>query len=211
MKLTTAKIAGLLYLGLAITGAVSYLYASQNLLVVNDVAATASNLTSKESLARIGIATELALVVFQALAAVWFYKLFKKKDSFSAGLIGVFGMVNAITILIASAAWYGSLQAALGGQIEQVGLLYGLHENIWLVSKLFFGLWLIPMGVAVWAAKMPKVLGWILVLGGVGYVLSAFTSVLMPGAQSLTEALPFFATIGELWMIGYLLFKPVKQ
>lgn len=207
MKISTGKLAGLAYLGLAITGAVSFLYANQNLYVMGDAAATAKNLVEQESLARIGIATELALVVLQALAAVWFYKFFKKKDEFSAWLIAVFGMVNAIAIMISSAAWYSALNAALAGQTDQVGLLYNLHENIWLVSKLFFGLWLIPMGLAVWSAKMPKVLGWILVLGGVGYVLSAFTSVLLPDAKALTEALPFFATIGELWMIGYLLFK----
>lgn len=210
MKLTTAKITGLLYLGLAIAGAGSFLYANQNLLVANDVAATASNLTSNESLARFGIAAELALVVLQALAAVWFYKLFKKKDSFSAGLIGVFGMVNAIAILIASAAWYGALNAALGGQIDQVGLLYGLHENIWLVASLFFGLWLIPMGVASKKAGFPKALGWILILGGIGYVLSTFSTILLPSQTTLSDALPLFATIGEFWMIGYLLFKKVN-
>lgn len=210
MKLTTAKIAGLLYLGLAVAGAASYLYANQNLYVANNVVETANNLVANESVARFGIAAELALVVLQALAAFWFYKLFKKKDSFSAVLIAAFGMVNAIGIMIASAAWFGALNAALAGQTDQVGLLYNLHENIWLVSSLFFGLWLIPMGVASIKAKFPKALGWILVLGGVGYLLSTFTAVLLPDATTLTDMLPFFATIGELWMIGYLLFKPVK-
>lgn len=211
MKLTTAKTAGLLYLGLAVTGAASYLVVSKNLYVDGDAVATSANLVSDEVLARLGIVTELALVVFQALAAVWFYKLFQKKDSFAAGLIAVFGMVNAVAIMIASAAWFGALNAALASQVDQSQLLYNLHENIWLVSALFFGLWLIPMGYAAKAAKMPVALAWILMLGGIGYVLSALTSVLLPDQTTLNDLLPMLATVGEFWMIGYLLLVPFKS
>ncbi len=210
MKLSTAKLAGLLYLGLAITGAVSFLYANKNLYVSGDAAATTVNLVGHEIMARVGIAMELALVVFQALAAVWFYRLFRRTAPFAAGLIAVFGMVNAIAIMIASATWLVALNSALVGQASQAQLLYDLHEYIWQVSALFFGLWLIPMGYAARAAKFPVALAWILILGGVGYVLSAFTSVLLPDATGLTDALPMLATVGEFWMIGYLLIKPVK-
>jgi|AntRauTorckE6833_2_1112554.scaffolds.fasta_scaffold00084_25 hypothetical protein len=211
MKLNTSRITALLYLGLAVAGAVSFLYANQKLFVEGDALATSSNLVGNEGLARFGIAVEMALVVFQALVAVWFYKLFRKKDTFVAGLIAIFGMVNAIAIMIASAMWLSSLNAAIANQPEQSLLLYNLHENIWLVSSLFFGLWLIPMGYAVKLSKMPVALAWILILGGTGYILSAFISILLPEQSTLTELLPFFATIGELWIIGYLLIKPLEE
>lgn len=211
MKLTTAKITGLLYLGVAVTGVVSYLYASQNLYVAGNAAKTAANLVADESLARVGIAAELALVVFQALAGLWFFKLFKKRDAFNAGLIAVFSMVNAIAIMIASAFWLGALNAALANNSSQAQLLYNMHENVWAVSALFFGLWLIPMGVVVKKSKMPRALAWILILGGLGYVISAFTTTLWPAQSSLNDALPMLATVGEFWIIGYLLFKPVKD
>lgn len=210
MKLTTAQTTGLLYLGVAVTGVLAFLFASSQLYVDGNGAETAANVVSREGLARFGLAAELALVVFQALAAVWFYKLFAKADQFHARLIAIFGMVNAIAILIASAAWYGALQSALAGQASQTQLLFDLHNNIWSVSALFFGLWLIPMGYAAKAAKLPVALAWILILGGAGYVLSAFTQVLLPTMTGLTSALPMLATVGEFWMIGYLLFKPVK-
>jgi len=211
MKLNTSRITALLYLGLAVAGAVSFLYANQKLFVEGDALATSSNLVGNEGLARFGIAVEMALVVFQALVAVWFYKLFRKKDTFVAGLIAIFGMVNAIAIMIASAMWLSSLNAAIANQPEQSLLLYNLHENIWLVSSLFFGLWLIPMGYAVKLSKMPVALAWILILGGTGYILSAFISILLPEQSTLTELLPFFATIRELWIIGYLLIKPLEE
>lgn len=209
--MTTARVTGLLYLGVAVTGAVSFLFANQKLFVDGDAVATATNLVNNEGLARLGIAFEIALVSFQALVAVWFYKLFRKKDSLTAGLIAVFGMVNAIAILIASAVWLGALNYALDSQADLAMLLYNIHENIWLVASLFFGLWLIPMGVMVKKYRMPKVLSWILILGGIGYVLSTFSMIVWPDQKTLADSLPLFATIGEFWIIGYLLFKDVKE
>lgn len=211
MKLTTARETGLLYLGLTITGMLAFLYARNQIFVDGDAVKTSANLVEKENLARFGIALEVALVGFQALTALWFYKLFSKKDSFKAGLIAVFGMVNAITILVASAMWLGALQVSLdGGEPSLSQLLFNIHENLWVVGKLFFGLWLIPMAILSKQVKMPRPIFWLLIAGGAGYILSTFTSILLPEQTTLTESLPMFATIGELWLVGYLLFKPVK-
>ena len=93
-----------------------------------------------------------------------------------------------------------------GDATGQVHLLIGLSDNLWVAGGLFFGLWLVPMGVLVLrSAGMPRLLGWLLVGGGVGYVLSAFVAALSPGAQPVADALTVPATIGEVWMVGYLL------
>jgi hypothetical protein len=211
MKLTTAKWTGLFYLGLAVMGVFAFLFARDQLFVAGDAAQTTANLVNDESLARFGIAAEVLIVGFQALAAVWFYKLFKKKDSFAAGLIAAFGMVNAIVILAASAFWLMALNTALAsGASDTVQTLFEAHETLWQVGTLFFGLWLLPMAYMAHKYNMPKVMVWFLVAGGVGYVLSTFTGILLPEQTTLTEALPMPATIGEFWMIGYLLFKGVK-
>ncbi len=219
IKLTTARTTGLIYLGLALTGFFAFLFARQHLYVDGNAFKTSTNLVDNEMLARWGIAAEVALVGFQALAAVWFYKLFRKKDSFGAGLIAIFGMVNAGAILIASALWLVALNAAVSGgamispagdQAATAQLLFGLHESIWLVSGLFFGLWLLPMGYMASRYNMPRALTYFLYVGGVGYILSTFVLIVAPGQTSLAEILPIPATIGEFWIIGYLLFKPVE-
>jgi hypothetical protein len=58
---------------------------------------------------------------------------------------------------------------------------------------------------------MPRALGWILVGGGIGYLLSAFVRYLAPDAPVVADALAFPATVGELWMIGYLLVRGVRR
>jgi hypothetical protein len=210
-QLTTARITGLLYLGLALTGMFAFLFAQGNIYVEGNAVQTSANLIEKETLARFGIAAELALVGFQALAAVWFYKLFRKKDEFAAGLIAVFGTVNAIVILVATAMWFGALNAALDNQVANAQLLFDLHSNLWAVGNLFFGLWLVPMGYLVRVAKMPRALSWFLFAGGIGYIAAGFATILLADPKLLPELLPLPATVGEFWIIGYLLFKSVKE
>lgn len=207
--LTNTRITGLFYIGLALTGMFTYLFARSNIFVAGDAAATTSNLLEKGTLARLGIAFELVLVALQALTAVWFYKLFATTNRFAAGLIAAFGLVNAGTILISSAMWLSALNAANAGETATSVLsLFNLHESIWLVAGIFFGLWLIPMGYLAAKSKMPKALASFLVAGGVGYILSVLIIIVLPDQKTLSEVMAFPATVGEFWMIGYLLLKP---
>jgi uncharacterized protein DUF4386 len=48
-----------------------------------------------------------------------------------------------------------------------------------------------------------------LIAGGVGYPLSAFVRYLVPGSEGVVDALALPATVGEVWMIGYLLVRGV--
>lgn len=211
---TTARTTGLLYLGLAITGIVAFLYAKERLYVAFDPMATAENLRSQAQLARIGIAAELALVAFQAIAAVWFFRLFYKIHLTAALGLALFGTVNAILILISGAFWLQALETSqqmpLSTEIAATVLqLFNIHEVLWLVGKLFFGLWLIPMGYLSILAHMPRGVTWFLIGGGVGYMLSLLLNILAPEfAPSAVKMMTIPATIGEFWMIGYLLFKP---
>jgi hypothetical protein len=211
----TARITGLLYLGLAIAGTLGYLLIRSQLFVADDPGATLANLVEHESLARAGVLLELLVVVTQALAAVWFYRLFRTADSFAAGGIAAFGLVNAVAILVSAALLGTAVQLALdpiGDAAATVQLLYLISGNLWGVGGLFFGLWLIPMGWCVLRSGwMPRVLGWILVGGGIGYVLSAFIRYLAPDAVVIADALAYPATVGELWMVGYLLVRGVRR
>jgi len=58
---------------------------------------------------------------------------------------------------------------------------------------------------------MPRPLGWVLVSGGIGYVLSAFIRYLAPEAQVVADALAYPATVGEFWIIIYLLTIGVRR
>lgn len=217
----TARATGLLYLGLAITGMLGFVVVRAQLVVDGDPAATLANLTDRESLARLGVMLELGIVLTQTLCALWFFRLFRSVDAFAAGCIAVFGVVNAVAIMV-SAATLGAAVEIAGGAAgsatddaiaaDAVGLLYLVSDQLWAVGGIFFGLWLIPMG---WLARrsgwMPSALGWVLMVGGVGYVLSAFAAYAVESAETVTLVLTLPATVGELWMIGYLLVVGIRR
>ena len=108
------------------------------LYVAEDPRGTLSNLVEHTSMARLGIVLELGIVLTQALVAVWFYRLFRSVDTFAAGLVAVFGMVNAVAILGSAAVLATALDVAderslavSGGAAATVQLLY--------VSAVIFG------------------------------------------------------------------------
>jgi hypothetical protein len=215
----TARTTGLLYLGLAITGLLGFMLIRNQLFVADDAEATVANLMQRESLARLGIVLEMGVVITQALVAVWFYRLFRGVNSFAAASLAAFGLVNATAILVSAALLATALEVSQdpsltqsGGAATTVQLLYVICANLWIVSGIFFGLWLIPMG---WLARrsgwMPNMLGWILMIGGIGYVANAFLTYLTPNAGPAVGLLTIPATIGELWMVGYLCLRGIRR
>jgi hypothetical protein len=206
-----AQLTGLAYLVIFVSGIVGFLLIRRQLYVPDDAMRTAANLVAHEGLARLGIAADLVTVLAQALAAVGFFLVFRRVDSAGAGSITAFGLVNCVVLLVAAAFSATALQVALRGgptSASEALTLYDLNAATWNAAGLFFGLWLIPMGwLTLRSGSMPRVLGWILVVGGVVSVLGTFVSVLAPDASVLAGVLPLAVIPGEVWMIGYLLIK----
>lgn len=216
--LRTARTTGLLYLGMGVTAVLGFLLIRNQLYVADDQAVTLANLTDREALARAGVVLEVATVGLQTLVALWFFRLFRGVGAFAAGAIAVFGVMNAVAIL-GSAAMLGlTIELVHGGQVvtgdpaAAVQSLYVASESFWAAGNLFFGLWLVPMGwLAVRSGWFPRPLGWLLAVGGVGYVASALAGYLLPDAELLAGALVVPATIGEFWIIGYLVVIGVRR
>ncbi|MEU4625814.1 DUF4386 domain-containing protein [Actinoplanes sp. NPDC023801] len=201
-----ARTTGMFYLGLAISGMLGFFVTRPRLYDADDPAATLANLTGHPNLATALVVFELLIVLTQALTAAWFYRLFRTTDPVSAAGIAAFGLINS-TLILVSAGLLGTANSIaadpFGDAANTVQLLFTISGQLWIVGAVFFGLWLIPMGTAVLnTGLMPKALGWILVASGVGYVLHAFVRF---------DPLTYLATIGEFWIIGYLLIFGVRK
>ena len=98
-----------------------------------------------------------------------------------------------------------------GDAAAGVQTLYLISGNLWVAGNLFFGLWLVP-----WArARSPPGGCPATRPGSSSPAVSATCSagsalVLAPGGTVLTSILTIPATIGEFWMLGYLL-DPRRQ
>ncbi|MGJ8868836.1 DUF4386 family protein, partial [Salmonella enterica] len=96
--------------------------------VAGDPSTTLSNLVEHETIARTRLLFEFLIVVSQALAAVWFYKLFKDIRHDAAWALAAWGMMNAAAIMISA--------MAMGGAIEVASSTQAMNEKI-IMTQLF--------------------------------------------------------------------------
>lgn len=216
----TARTTGIWYLMMAITGILGFMVFHSQIFVSGNPEQTLSNLVALESTARIRLLLEFAIVLSQALTAVWFFKLFKDNYEWEAWTLGIWGMVNAVAIMISAI----SIASAIGiansdisiteDKVLLIQMLQHMISNAWGIGGLFFGLWLFPMGyIVIKSKRLPIWLGRVLILGGIGYLIS--TVIRYAGINlSFNRFLMLPATIGEFWMIGYLLIfgiRPINE
>jgi hypothetical protein len=212
----TARLAGVWYLILAVSGILGFMVFHPQIFITNDPQKTLNNLMNLGSISRIRLLFELIIIVSQALAAVWFYKLFYGINKWAATTLGIWGTVNSVVIMISAISMSSSIDIAnasfptMQEKAVLIQLLGGIISNVWSVGGLFFGLWLIPMGyIVISSGRMPIWLGRILIMGGIGYLLQTFIHSL--GVQSsYLDLLIIPATLGELWMIAYLLIYGIR-
>ncbi len=212
----TARTTVIWYLIMAVSGILGVMVLHSQVFVSGNPEQTLTNLIEFESTARTRLLLEIAILISQALTAVWFYKLFKSIDNWAAWIIGIWGTVNAIAIMISAISMASAIGIAdittlnLEDKVTAITILHHFIANAWGVGSLFFGLWLFPMGyIVVQSKRLPVWLGRILLLGGAGYVLSTilnYMGIEFPYRSALT--IP--ATIGEFWMIGYLLIYGIR-
>lgn len=211
----TARIAGLFYLAMCVAAVFGHFVIPAKIFDPGDAAATLRHLAERETLARLGIAMELGTATFQALLALWLFRLFRSVDAFAAGSIVALGMVNAVAVLGTSALLGSALDVALDpslpGAAATAQSMYVVRGQVWQVVSVFFGLWLLPMGLLVLRSGwMPRPLGWLLLAGGAGYVLHVFVVILLPDAASIAAAL-VWPSVSEFWMAGYLVVQGVRR
>jgi hypothetical protein len=84
-------------------------------------------------------------------------------------------------------------------------LFLHLHGQGIMVVAIFWGLWLFPFGMLVIRSGfIPRALGVVLFVAGVPYVVSSFTSLLLPGYAQLVSRFATPLQFGELAIIVWL-------
>ena len=141
----TARTAGIWYLAMAISGILGFLVFHSQVFDSQDPGKTLSNLVDQESVARTRVLLEFAIIVSQALTAVWFYKLFRNINNWAAWTVAAWGMMNSVAIMISAIAMSSAIEIAHSSQSVEdkvilIELLSNISANAWGVGGLFFGL-----------------------------------------------------------------------
>ena len=222
-KKKNARIAGLLYLLMGITGAFGIMYVPANIIVVGDATATANNIAESELLFRLSMISNLisqAIFVFLVLSL---NRLLKEVNPKYAKLMVSFVTVSvpisflnilnlvAADILVSGADYLSVFDT---NQLNAFALLFlNLYEHGIYIVGIFWGLWLYPFGMLIIKSKfIPKIIGIFLVIGCFAYLTDSFISLMYPEYKeivSLIIMLPL--ALGEFSIIFWLLIKGVRK
>lgn len=215
---TTARIAGLLYLMMILTGFFSLMYVPNKLIVWDNASLTFSNITASEFLFRLGIMIGLACYTFYLFLSLFLYKLLKPVNEKYAKLMVLFvflcipiffvNVQNEFTVL-SLVTDPNSRAIFSNSQIQSQVLLYLVqYDNGMSVVHIFSGVWLFPLGYLVFKSGfLPKFLGIFLILGCFGYLLDFTGNTLFKNYSEfgISKFIILPATIGEigicLWML----------
>lgn len=204
----------------AIVGMFSIMYVPSVVLVPGDALATAAKLMEHATLYRVGIIGNLLTQLLLIGAALALYRLFKPVSKTHALLVVVFGLVGVPIDMLSTLGRVAALTLASGAEYLTVfspEQLHGLMLFIMdmqvqgmLIASVFWGLWLFPLGYLVYTSGyFPKILGWLVIVAGWGYLLAAIIEFIAPQwtlALSVLEVL----TIGELVYMLWFIFKGVQ-
>ncbi len=210
--LVTARLAGFFYLMQVL------LFVFSSLILPGDSPAMIDNIKISESQLRLGIIGSLAGQIVGILYVLFLYKLLKPVNKNVATLMLVFAlMVPPITMLneltrlsalqLVGRAEY--LNVFTTEQLEALAYFFiRLHGEGTNIALIFAGLWLLPLGYLVFQSRfLPTILGVLLILGGFGYLIYAFGSLLSAG-YDLGNVL--FTGLAEVLFLLWLLIKGVN-
>jgi hypothetical protein len=211
---TYARVAGILFLLSMVAGFFGELYAPSHIIVSRDAAATAKNIVANNLLFRAGFAAYLVEAVCDISLSLVMYEMLRPVRKDLALLAAFFGLVSTAVFAVAEFFYFGSslivggvgyLKSFSPDQLNDLGLLslkmYGLGGGIFMV---FYGLATFLRGYLIYrSGYLPKALGALLALAGLGFIASNFVLVLAPAYASDLLLLPMFLAVVSmtLWLL----------
>ncbi len=218
----TARGAGILYIIMDVFMIFGGMYVDPKIYVPGDTVATVSNILASEWLFRLGFVSNLVGLILQLFLVHVLYELFKSVDKGQARLMVIFvvagvsvAFLNTLNqyapILLLSGA--GHLSVFNPAQLQTLAMVFfDIYEHGIMLAEIFWGLWLIPLGILVYKSRfVPKALGVLLIVGCFGHLLSFLSAFLFPDYIVILTPIAEMVMIGELPIFLWLLIKGVKN
>jgi hypothetical protein len=189
---TYARFAGLLFFISIIAGGFGEGYAPSQLIIANDAAATVASLKAHDMLFRLSFAAYLVEALCDIALALIFYVLLKPVSNGMALMAAFFGVLSTALyaaceifyfglphLLISGAPYLNTFSPAQIATLVSLSLkLFGNGAGLFLI---FYGAgWIIRGWLMIRSGYFPKLLGVLMIIGGLGFVVRTLTNVLAP-------------------------------
>lgn len=213
-----ARIAGLLLLISLVAGGFGEAYAPSKLIVGSDAAATAANIRNLDFLYRLGFMSFLIESLCDVTLVLIFYALLKPVNRHLSLLAAFFGLMGTALFAFAELFYFapvlimggsGYLKTFAPDQLDALVLLsMKFYGYAGMIFTAYYGMSWIVRGYLIWnSGYLPKFLGALMAIGGIGFVVRNFLLILAPAYAP--EALLMLMVPGGLVMTGWLLVKGV--
>jgi Domain of unknown function (DUF4386) len=213
-----ARTAGVLLLLSLVAGGFGEAYLPSRLIVSADAAATVANIKNHEFLFRLGFAAFLIESLCDLTLAWIFYVLLKPVSKELSLLTAFFGIISTTLFAFAELFYFAPL-LIMGGsgylktfspdQINSLVLLsLKFYGYAGMIFSAYYGVgWILRAYLMFRSGYLPRVLGVLMGIGGIGFVLRNFLMVLAPAYAY--DALLALIFPGALLLTVWLLVKGV--
>jgi hypothetical protein len=219
-----ARIAGLLYLGVVVTGIFTLMYVPSKLFNADNASLIFQNITSSQKTLRFGIFGGLLCYTLFLFLPLTLYKLLQSVNENYAKLMVLLAVLSVPVFFLNVQNLFSILSLITGGQSKlglsteqiqsQVVLYLDQYDNGMRIVHIFSGLWLFPFGYLIFKSEfLPQILGVLLMLGCLGYLINflGYTLIHNYSKIGISSYISLPASIGEIGTCLWLLIVGVKD
>lgn len=217
-----ARGAGILYILMDVPMIFSGMVVDPKIYVPGDAVATASNILASEWLFRLDVVSNLVGPILFLFLVLALYNLFESVDKSQARLMVTLVVASIPVTLLSTLFQYapiillsdaGHLSTFNPAQLQTLAMVFlNMYKHGIQIAEIFWGLWLIPLGLLVYKSGfIPKALGVLLIVGCFGHLLGSLSTFLFPDYSAVLIPISETLMIGEGPIFFYLLIKGVKD
>ena len=207
-----ARVAGFLLFITMICGFFGEMYVPEHLIARGDAAATAANVLANDTLFRLGFAAYLIEAICDVTLALLLYALLRPVQQDVALLSAFFGLLSTALFAVAEFFYFATslvLRTFAGSQRDAFALFslkaYGLGAGLFFA---FYGIATLLRGILIYRSRyLPRIIGVLFVIAGIGFIAKNFLLVLAPRYAS--DALLLLMAPAVLLLMVWLLVKGV--
>jgi hypothetical protein len=206
-----ARIAGALYFAMAILTGGGY-FLKTRIIESADVAGTTARLLADRAGALGSVAANLAGQTVFLFLGLALFELFSAFDRKRARMLLAIILASVPVSMLVQLGTVGALLLAEAGQPPAVvALCLRIFEYGDLMSFIFWGLWLFPLGYLIWKSRyLPRPIGLALMVGCFGYLIKALGGFFWPDHQEIAAAVLVVTNLGEISCVLWLLIFGAK-
>jgi len=216
-----ARVAGALYLTIAVSGGFAIAYVPEAINVPGDPVSTLENISRKSGLFLAGIAGDVVMMLAEVMLTVMLFFMFRTVSP-TISAIAALSRLSMVAVMSAM-LFFSAATYALATEpsflssfttLQRAGFadlfIYLDQVGVW-IWQMFFALHLVLLGTLVAkSGTYPRLLGYGMAVGGIGYLLDSLYAFALPDVTILGQAriaLLAIVTFSEISFALWLIFR----